>query len=213
MKTLLESLPSEYDYLRKIQKLWTHEKANFWADQKGFHLEQFSCDPNAEHHGIRRNFLLKGIKVYDKRKKMFVPCEVLFVGGLGNMICFEDAVEAKFLDSKKIDLESIFEEEFIIQNPDKDVVDSLLKDLNQSKREKLDLDNIFPVELSGVEYFSVFDMEDGDYIAIDKMKSVFRLKHDSDFPVKKIFQSIDDFLNRFSGDKEELERFFQDDFD
>jgi hypothetical protein len=57
----------------------------------------------------------------------------------------------------------------------------------------LDLDDLSEFEIDGQQYFQIKDLEDGNYIAIDKKGQVFGLIHDP-YKVELINKSIKEFV-------------------
>ena len=73
---------------------------------------------------------------------------------------------------------------------------------------KLELDYTFEIETTDGIYFTIVDMEDGNYIAIDKKRRVFWLDHNADEPEKVIHSNVAEFLREYSGQKEDLRAYF-----
>jgi hypothetical protein len=96
------------------------------------------------------------------------------------------------------------------ENPDEEILRKILKSLPKDKLEQIEIADTFEIELDNKFYYIVFDMEDGNYIAVNKQGKVYRLIHDHEIPAKKIFDSLDMLLESFSYDKKELEKYFVD---
>lgn len=87
-------------------------------------------------------------------------------------------------------------------------VKDLIGNISNQDAARLELEDSFEIELNGEVYHTLLDMEDGNYIAIDKDRRVFRLHHDSYEPVKEIYPSVEAFLQNFDGDKESMAYLF-----
>ena len=86
--------------------------------------------------------------------------------------------------------------------------DAFLKDLSPEDQAKLELADSFEIELGPKTYYTILDMEDGNYISLDDEGKVFRLHQDSRQPVKETSPSIEAFLKGYSGDKDKLAYLF-----
>ena len=73
----------------------------------------------------------------------------------------------------------------------------------------IDIDNTFEVEVDDEMYYTIVDMEDGNYLAVDKSGNVFRLIHDYKQPIRKIFDDVLMLIENYKGNKIELEKYFE----
>ena len=112
----------------------------------------------------------------------------------------------RIYDLSKIKVEAIEIKHIKLVNPEKAIVLKLIGKTEQEKLDQLDLENTFEIELNGKSFFTILDMEDGNYIAIDKTRKVYRLNHDHAQAAKIISESISEFLKTYNGQKEELEK-------
>jgi hypothetical protein len=69
----------------------------------------------------------------------------------------------------------------------------------------LDIENAFEIEIDGRLFYTILDMEDGNYMAIDKEGKIYRLNHDHKQRVKKIAENPIEFFKIYNGQKSELE--------
>ena len=96
-----------------------------------------------------------------------------------------------------------------IQNPDVEIVTKILVALNDEQKELLELQDTFEIEIDEKLYYTILDMEDGNYIAIDKKGKVYRLIHDHEEIVKQIAINSNDFLKNYKGIKSDLDIYFE----
>lgn len=87
-------------------------------------------------------------------------------------------------------------------------VKDIIRDVPEQGLNKLELDDTFEIELNGETYYTLIDMEDGNYIALDNNRKVFRLHHDSYEPAREIYPSIEAFLHVYNGEKESMTHLF-----
>ena len=69
----------------------------------------------------------------------------------------------------------------------------------------MELEYTFEIELDEKLFYTILDMEDGNYVAVDKKGKVYRLNHDHIEKVKLIADKPTDFFNIYNGEKSELE--------
>ncbi len=86
-----------------------------------------------------------------------------------------------------------------------EVVKKALKTLKSEQLFQLDLDGTFEIELNEKLYYTILDMEDGNYIATTKNGRIFRLNHDHEMRVKQIAKSPEEFFELYKGNKSKLE--------
>jgi hypothetical protein len=77
--------------------------------------------------------------------------------------------------------------------------------LTPEQRDLLELTYTFEIELDGKLFYTILDMEDGNYIAVDKKGNVYRLIHDHEEIVKLIATKPIDFFNIYTGQKSKLD--------
>jgi hypothetical protein len=89
------------------------------------------------------------------------------------------------------------------------IVSKILSSLNKQQLELLDIENTFEIEIDEKFYYTIIDMENGNYIAVDKKGKIFRLNHEANEAAKEIFKNAYDFLNIYNGVKSDLEVYFE----
>ena len=114
------------------------------------------------------------------------------------------------IDTSKVDISEMIVEEIMYPNNDKQTLLDIIGNSDVFNLTSIELDDTFEIELEGKLFYTIVDLEDGNYIAVNKKGQVFRLNHDSDKPAKKIYNSYDDFVTSYSGRKIELQHFFDD---
>lgn len=159
----------------------------------------------------RKNFKIEGIEIMNKQSGQYIPIKIHVYGNLMQHIFLQNNIGI----SKEYDLESIrvnklTTETLKTENPDEEILRKILKNLSKDKLEQIEIADTFEIELDNKFYYTVFDMEDGNYIAVNKHGKVFRLIHDHEIPARKIFDSLDLLLDSSSVDKKDLEKYFID---
>lgn len=80
--------------------------------------------------------------------------------------------------------------------------------MSEEQKELLELESTFEIEVGEKLYYTILDMEGGNYIAIDKKGKVYRLIHDDEFIAKQIATNSNDFLKNYKGIKSDLDIYF-----
>ena len=92
-----------------------------------------------------------------------------------------------------------------MENPDQKTAEKILKSLTKEQIALLELEHTFEIELEDKQFFTILDMEDGNYIAVNKQGKVYRLNHEHKERAQLIADSPIDFFNIYNGHKIELE--------
>ncbi len=212
---LISTLKEHFPDLAENHDHWNLSTAMVLGeDEKIIQLMHMTTDldydaKNKARH--RKDFKIEGIEIFNKQSGEYIPIKIQVYGNLIQHIF----IPINERISKEYDLESIrinklTTEILKTENPDEEILRKILKSLPKDKLEQIEIADTFEIELDNKFYYIVFDMEDGNYIAVNKQGKVYRLIHDHEIPAKKIFDSLDMLLESFSYDKKELEKYFVD---
>lgn len=137
------------------------------------------------------NFFIKNLKFNSyKGEKVIVD---LFTSE-GLIIGYKTNVDIKEIDVATIDVSKIWEKHFL--NEDYSEIEHIIGPLTQEQLRKLSmLKNTFKIDIEGSSYYPIHDIEDGNYLAIDKNGSVFKITHDP-FEVQKVYDTILELLEK-----------------
>ncbi len=163
-----------------------------------------------DYEEVKRNhktfFYLTGISVWNHKSESFEPIRLKYFHDVLTQI----EIENPEYFHKTFDLIQIQKSEFKLEhlkmeNPDQKIAEKALKTLTKEQLELLELDYTFEIELEGKLFFTILDMEDGNYIAVDKKGKIYRLNHDHEERVKLLADKPTDFFKIYKGEKSELE--------
>nr|WP_299170457.1 hypothetical protein [uncultured Allomuricauda sp.] len=180
---------------------FTHEPRGIYIS-RGYRPKEFEI--------INRNhktcFNLTGISVLDKKEMLFKPIKLYYQSdGLTKIKIDNPEYFHKTFDLNQIQKNEIELEHLKMENPDQKTAEKILKSLTKKQIELLELDYTFEIEFDEKLFYTILDMEDGNYVAVDKKGKVYRLNHDHEEKVKLIADKPTDFFKIFSGKKSELE--------
>jgi hypothetical protein len=206
---IAELLESELPHLKEVINFSKIYGISFTFNPRGIYISRGYSPKNFEDINRKHkiNFNLTGISVFNRKEKLFKPIKLYYQSnGLTKIEVDEPEYLHKIFDLNKIQKESI-ELEFIkVENPDRKIVEEALKSLSKKQIQLLELDYTFEIEFDEKSYYTILDMEDGNYVAVDKVGKIYRLNHDHKQRVKLLAENANVFFELYNGDKDELEK-------
>lgn len=151
------------------------------------------------------NFDLYGLKIFNKKLQEFEDIALFFQNNLLTLIEVSDPEKFhKNYDFSKLEIGELSTKEIYTENQDKKTTLNILKNISKNKLNQLDIENAIEIEINDNLYYTILDMENGNYIAVDKSEKVYRLNHNHIETVKKIANNIEDFFDLYNGNKSNL---------
>lgn len=167
--------------------------------------------PYLDRHGKKHrvNFKVDGLEIKKKESNEFVKLPITVTHDLIGTVEIDNPCDFwKNYDISEIKVREIKRTELKFTNGDEQKLKKILKGIDEELKKKIETDDTFEIELDGKRYYTILDMEDGNYIGVNSRGQVYRLLHDSDEQAKLINKSIKDFLTNYSGDKKDFEKLF-----
>jgi hypothetical protein len=207
---IAELLSNEFPEFKKVIEISKLYGINFMEKPQGIYLTR-GYEPKVFEE-IKRNydtcFDLIGVSVFEKNTEKYIPLKLNYLHSSLTKIEIENPKQFhKIYDLNKIKIEEIKIKHIKLENPDKNIVVKILRNIDKEKLNLLDLENTFEIEIDEKSFFTILDMEDGNYIAIDELGKVYRLNHDNKERVKILSENIMVFFEIFNGQKSEIEKF------
>jgi hypothetical protein len=109
-----------------------------------------------------------------------------FIGGFKS-----ESINFGNFDFSKIDLSELGEKHF--NNQDKDELLQILGKLNKDQLSRLDIDDTFKVEIPEDIFYTIKNIGEGDYLAVNVRGEVYELLHDP-YAVRKKASNIQESL-------------------
>ena len=204
---LTEELPG----LKAALELSEIHSIHFTSNQESITvISKYNSD---NHKSIKQKhntcFRLHGIMALNKSTNIYEEIGLFYHNDTLSQVTVHDA---QYFHSK-FDLNSIkkgsFEiESVVLQNPDSKIAEKLVMALSEDQKRKLDIETSFEIEFNSHLYYTILDMEDGNYIAIDVHKKIYSLNHDNEPRIELIAESPVEFFSLYSGNKAELKVLF-----
>lgn len=207
---IAELLSNEFPEFKKTIEKSKLYGINFMEKPQGIYLTR-GYKPKV-YEEIKRNhdksFDLIGILVYEKKTKKYIPIKLNYLYNSLAKIEIENPKQFHIIyDLNNIKKEALEIKYLKLENPDKAIVLKILENIDREKLSLLDLENTIEIEIDDKTFFTILDMEDGNYIAIDKLGKVYCLKHDNNKKAKLLSENTMAFLEIFNDCKSEMEKF------
>lgn len=135
------------------------------------------------------NFLIKDIFFKNSNSEKVVV-ELYTTEGL--IVGFGTVEQIENIDLATIDVSHIWEKYFL--NDDYSEIEHIVGPLTKEQLSRLNMvKNTFKIEVNGSSYYPVHDIGDGNYLAIDRTGSVFKITHDP-VEARKVYDTIFELL-------------------
>ncbi len=209
--SIREMLKYELPQLEKVIGIGRSFGISFVSEPKGIYIN-YAYKPQ-EYELLRRehkkSFNLYGISVFNYNENCYKPITLYYLYDRLTRVNLENPEYFhRDFDLNKIKLSEVKLEYLKIENPDQKVAQRALKNLTREQIELLELDDTFEIEVDQKLFYTILDLEDGNYIAVDKNGKIYRLNHDHEEMVKLIADSPAQFFDIYNGQKSKIENFF-----
>ena len=194
VSNIINKLPASYEFLIEQKKVTRTQYLSERPDIPGFKfIGQFYPEESLRTYTDKsKNFKLSGIQLYSKRTKDFEDVQLLINDGHISGIQISNSNYDSFeFDLERVDINRLTEEEY--QFPPNDV-DLFFQSLDPKNQQRIDELGFMDIQLGNRTYYTVYDMEDGNYIGIDKKQKVYSLVHDAVPMAKLLKKSLDAVL-------------------
>ena len=85
-------------------------------------------------------------------------------------------------------------------------VDLFYESLDDKIKSMLNPDDIFDIDYNNKTFYAFYDLEDGNYLAVDKNKNVYSLIHDAKPAATKIKYSFEEILTDLKAKSFDIEK-------
>ncbi len=179
-----------------------HEPKGIYIS-RGYKPKEFELI-NRDH---RTSFNLFGVSVFNSEENSYQAIKLYYQSdGLTKIEIQKPEYFHKTFDLNQIQKNELKLEHLEIVNPDQKIAEKALKSLTQEQLKMLELDSTFEIEFEQKLFYTILDMEDGNYFAVDKKGKIYRLNHDHKERVKVIANTPSEFFKIYSGNKSGLEK-------
>jgi len=134
-------------------------------------------------------YKMAGLKVYDTVGEKLLNYSIYVFDGLISGYLIEGNNRKYIIDVNQIDVTAF--RKVRIDNKD---FDELTKSLDEKEVKFLNPGDVYKIPLKGKSYYHIFDLEDGDFVAIDTEKVIYRITHDP-FQIVPLNKSLEQVMN------------------
>lgn len=206
LNAIVNALPENYKDIKTSCENSTLLGLNDWELHPGFKTLIVSCSEEILLNYRKRgeNYKIQGIEIFSKEKGNYENVEILV---RNNMVAAIKISNSKFIlnnfDLMKINIKNISKSDF--EFPPNDV-DIFYNSLDNEIKEKLKIDDIFDIDFNNKTFFAFYDLEDGNYLAVDKKEKVYSLVHDAKPMTKTLKYTFNEILSEISENKFDKEK-------
>jgi len=151
-----------------------------------------------------KNYKISGVTIFSKRTNKWEQIEILVHDNLINGLRVENSnYDLSEFDLSRIGNSNVSKADLIFPPGE---IDKFYAKLPEGIKANLDPNRLEEIDFGNRLFYAFYDLEDGNYLAIDKKLNVYSLVHDARPMVKKMdvtFQSILDALTNGSFRKEQ----------
>ncbi|MCL1666587.1 hypothetical protein M2T82_00775 [Elizabethkingia ursingii] len=190
-REVIKLLPTRYHYL--INQLNNDFLISFKPNDLNF-KDWYSVQLNAKLEESYGNpnlgyFQLQNILVFNrsskKKEKIILSfLEGMFIGFFLEDIKFENYVLSQY------DTSNLIEKHFKNDNAKEELL-KIIRKVDKQKESQFDLEDTFKIELPEGDFYTIKNLGDGNYLAVDNQGVVYKLLHDP-YSVTKKADSIND---------------------
>ena len=174
LKNTIRTLPPQYaDLMHQIDDGLIRGVLVDASDIPGY--VAFTFNPDIFKRYERKDvsdFKLSNIRVYDNRSSTYLLYEIYISTGTISGYALTGG-KKRDIDVNKVDTSNLKRE--LIGDSD---YSRIVNVLNESEKKLLNPSEVYSVIVDNREFFHLKDLEDGDFIGIDKNNFVFRITHD-----------------------------------
>jgi len=189
LKNVLSELPEEFNkYIEQINLGLFKGVSIGNAAIPGY--VGFTNDPdiyNEIHDEKGRDFEVYNVKIYDTISGAYLQYSIFF--SFGTIDGYAILGSKKF----KIDIQKYNVADIKLRFRDSIDFNRIKKILTPKELDLINPSDVYVIALENKEYFHLTDIEDGNFYAVDRDKTLYRITHDP-YQVEKIDASLSDLL-------------------
>ncbi len=187
---VLKILPPDYSSLSK-QVAGGLLKSRFLKTNVVRNYVGFAYSPGKSKYfenSKEKDYVLHGVEVFNTSKSDYKALDIYVASGLVAGYATPNASDFK-PDIQRVRFSNIYRQ-YLQELNSKD----LSKLFDEMELRLLNPSKIYEVELSGNIYYHIADLEDGDFIGMDKQKRVYTITHDP-YAIVLLNESLSGFLS------------------
>jgi len=192
LKVIVENLSDKYPYLTdQVSKEFILDKIRNQLGDKGTYTLTLNAklEPKYSNKSFPQFFIIRNIGVWNNAKMSFEQIELHILEGM--LAGFRVVSKYSDFNLKKIDTSKVKEKHF--NNEDRDTLEKVIGNITSDLMSQLDIEGTFKIDLPEGEFYVIKDLEDGNYISMDKKGVVYGMIHDP-YEIEKLFDNKEKFF-------------------
>lgn len=176
---IINALPEQLSEIKNQTKSSTFYDLTYWKLYPDFKyiVLGYGEDIIFKYKKRGENFRISGLRIFSKQTNNLENIELLIQDNL--VIGLKITNSNYQLDEFK--LSSIDNQNFEILSFDfpPNEIDVFYDNLDSKIKERLNYNELFDIDFNGRIFYAFYDLEDGNYLAVDKKQNVYSLIHDA----------------------------------
>ena len=154
-----------------------------------------------------QNFKIAGIQIFSKKNKQFENVEILVENNLvSGLKITNSAYQLNEFDIQNINTDHVVKTDFSFPPS---AIDLFYDSLGTEIKQMLNIDNLSEIDFNNRIYYSFYDLEDGNYLAVDKKLKVYSLIHDAKPMATSMKITFNEILRDIAENKFDKETHFE----
>jgi len=175
IKNISQLLGGDFDYITKQINEGIIKDIRWLEKSPISNYHKFKLDVtllNKYEDKIGRCFLLKNIKVFDREIQKLT--EINLVVAYGLLIGYS----SPGVEIINPNINKIVAADFYIQYFGEDEFNQISSVFSKEELKYINPGDVYSVKIMGKAFYHISDLEDGDFIAIDSQKNIYKITHD-----------------------------------
>lgn len=203
---VISSLPEDFNEIKQqtlSARLWGLDNWKLFPDFKFVSLS-YVGDTVFKYKKRGQDFKISGLEIFSNLTKQFEDIEILIHDNLVSGIKIENSQnQLSEFDLGKINNKGVTVSTFAFPPSN---IDIFYDSLSQEIKNKLNPDDLFDINFNNRTFYSFYDLEDGNYLAVDKNQKIYSLVHDAKPMATEIKISFSDILTEIANNKFDKEK-------
>lgn len=196
--SVINSLPDDFADLKIQAKANNFEGLKNWELHPDFKYTEITYpgENYRKYHTRGKDIKISGLRIFSKVHQRFEEAEIV----LHNNLIWAFKISHSKYKPEEFDFSNIKNKNIDIATfkfePIK--VDIFYDNLDDAIKEKLDYYTVFDIDYDGRIFYTFYDFEDGNYLAVDKELNVYSLVYDAEKEILKMETSFLDILEEIN---------------
>lgn len=199
--SIISALPDDFHEIKTqtlSAKLYGLDDWKLFPDFKVISMA-YGGDTIFKYRRRGQNFKIGGLQIFSTQNKKYENIEILIQDNLvRGLKITESAYQLKEFDLQRIKADNVIRANFSFPASE---IEIFYKNLSPEIKQNLNSDDLSEIDFNSRIYYSFYDLEDGNYLAVDKNLNIYSLVHDAKPIVKRLKESFIEILKDLKSGK------------